>query len=71
MIFCSNCGTEITEILKFCPSCGDSPTSGEKDTIDHKQAKKDRYRDLRTRLEKCKYRFHWQICEKLLLSLFL
>ena len=22
MVFCANCGTEIAEILKFCPSCG-------------------------------------------------
>lgn len=53
MVFCSNCGTESAEILKFCPSCG-TPSSKEKDSSDHKQAKKDRYQDLRNKIEKYK-----------------
>lgn len=65
MGFCSNCGTEISEILKFCSNCG-SPTNSEsnvqdldsevyrKNNQDHKQAKKDRYQDLRNRIESYK-----------------
>jgi predicted nucleic acid-binding Zn-ribbon protein len=64
MVFCANCGTEISEILKFCPSCGSPNNNVEDDenidsndqrnNVDHKQAKKDRYNDLRTRVEKYK-----------------
>lgn len=65
MVFCSSCGNEIAEILKFCPSCG---TPANKDEVnqdentnnrqlndnDPKQARKERYQDLRNRVERYK-----------------
>jgi predicted amidophosphoribosyltransferase len=53
MVFCANCGSEVADILKFCPTCG-APTSKEDDSQDHKQSKKDRYQDLRGRVERYK-----------------
>lgn len=53
MVFCEECGGEIQDILKFCPSCG-APTSKEKDSQNHKQLKKERYQDLRGRIERYK-----------------
>lgn len=65
MAFCANCGTEIADILKFCPSCGapaykdqdneDMDSSDRQlDNQDHKQARKDRYQVLRNRVERYK-----------------
>jgi uncharacterized Zn finger protein (UPF0148 family) len=65
MVFCANCGTEIAEILRFCPSCGalankdqDNEDMDSSDrqlgNQDHKQARKDRYQDLRNRVERYK-----------------
>ena len=65
MAFCANCGTEIAEILKFCPSCGTpanteginqgmDPDYEQLDDKDHKQVKKDRYSNLRNRVERYK-----------------
>jgi predicted amidophosphoribosyltransferase len=65
MAFCANCGTEIADILKFCPSCG-APANKDQDNKDmdssdrqldnqdHKQARKDRYQVLRNRVERYK-----------------
>lgn len=65
MGFCVNCGSEVSEILKFCPSCGTpankdqanhdtESTYQQVDDQNHKQAKKDRYQDLRNRIERYK-----------------
>ncbi len=66
MVFCANCGNEVSEILKFCPSCG-APANKDQgnqelnsnqqhlvDDQDHKQARKDRYQVLRNRVERYK-----------------
>ena len=65
MVFCANCGTEIADILKFCPSCG-APANKDQANQDmdsnyqqlgdqdHKQARKERYQDLRNRVERYK-----------------
>ena len=65
MIFCPNCGNEVAEILKFCPDCGEpvnkseenqdtNATNRQRSNQDHKQAKKERYQDLRNRIERYK-----------------
>jgi uncharacterized membrane protein YvbJ len=66
MVFCAICGNEVSEILKFCPSCGASTSKDESDLEiesnnrqlvddqDHKQARKERYQDLRNRVERYK-----------------
>lgn len=65
MVFCPNWGTEIADILKFCPSCG-APANRDQanqdrdfnyqqlEDQDHKQARKERYQDLRNRVERYK-----------------
>jgi uncharacterized membrane protein YvbJ len=65
MVFCQNCGNEIAEILKFCPSCGASSNrdesnpeietnNGQPENLDHKQLRKDRNRELRNRVQRYK-----------------
>lgn len=65
MVFCPNCGTEIADILKFCPSCSapanidqanqDMDSSDRQlGNQDHKQARKDRDQVLRNRVERYK-----------------
>ena len=65
MVFCANCGTAIADILKFCPSCGSPANKDQRNqdmdsserqlgNQDHKQARKDRYQDLRNRVERYK-----------------
>jgi hypothetical protein len=53
MTYCENCGAYVAEILKFCPSCG-TPSNAENEIIDHKISKKDRYQDLKNRVESYK-----------------
>jgi len=53
MISCVNCGGEVADILKFCPSCGTS-TNSENEIEDYKRSKKDRYQDLRVRVDNYK-----------------
>lgn len=65
MVFCANCGNEISENIKFCPSCGGATSidetnaeiesdNRELDNKDLKQARKERYQDLRNRVERYK-----------------
>ena len=65
MVFYASGGTEASETLKFCPSCGapankeginqdTDPNYEQLDDKDHKQVKKDRYSNLRNRVERYK-----------------
>ena len=65
MVFCAICGTEVSEILKFCPSFDEPVNKGKENqntnsnnqqpsSQDHKQERKERYQDLRKRIERYK-----------------